>query len=74
MNFPINVLISPFLEKRFDLLAGELSAEAAPVDLESVIVAGQQVSFMYHPRLREGPVEITGLFDGNDVVACAKKG
>lgn len=46
-----NVLVNRILEEeRFDLLADELGAKAAPVDLEPMVVAGQEVSLMRHAR------------------------
>jgi hypothetical protein len=61
-------------KERPDFLAGELGAEAAPVDFEGVVVAWQQISFVRHPRLREGLVEDKGLVGRDVMIACAEQG
>jgi hypothetical protein len=41
-------------KERPDLLAGELGAEAAPVDFEGVVVAWQQISWIRQPVPADG--------------------
>src|SRR3990170_2619296 len=61
------------IKKQFDLLACELCAEAAPIDLKAVIIAGQQVGFVCHACVPQGLVKDIGLIDRDDAVTRAEQ-
>jgi len=60
------------LEEVLNFGAGDLRAEAAPVDVEAVVVAGQKIHFVRHFGFCEGLVQEFGLLRRNETITGAK--
>ena len=61
------------LEKVFDLRAGNLRGEAAPIHVEGVVAGGQEIVFVADAGFGEGFVECDGLVGTHDAVAGAEE-